>query len=94
MTEEVDFSADKQRRTEIPRFIIDAKRVEISSNLSHFKTGLLFCNDETELFHGALVKRKFVNKEIQTFLDQILQKLSGCTSLSTLGKRAYAALQT
>ena len=55
---------------------------------------LLMKLKSSDFFHGAPVKIKLVNKKTETFLDQLLHKLAGCTSLSTLGKREHAALQT
>ena len=48
----------------------------------------------SDFFHSAAVRGELVNIDIQTFIDQLLQKLAGCTSLFTLGKREHAALQT
>ena len=47
----------------------------------------------SDFFHSGAVKGKLVNIDIQTFIDQLLQKLAGCTSLFKLGKRE-AVLQT
>ena len=73
MAEEEIFSAEKQRRTEKPRFAIHATKAGFTCS-SFLKLTLTFSQMPQDITNisAAPVKSKLVNKDIQTFLTKSL----------------------